>query len=56
MTEFGFKKQANKGYLIENMDISTGEIMDVHDLRRGVCYFDRLYNLLSICIISVIIE
>lgn len=39
MTECGFLKQVNEGYLIENMDISTGESMDVHDLRRGVCYF-----------------
>ena len=44
MTEFGFEKQANDGYLCENMDISTGEIMDVHDLRRGVCYFFKSNN------------
>ncbi len=35
----GYKKNANKGFLLENMDISTGEMMDVHDLRRGVCFF-----------------
>ncbi len=39
MKELGYHKIVNKGFLIENMDISTGEIMDVHDLRRGVCFF-----------------